>query len=133
MTKHLKLHNLTYYDGKIIFNHRKNSTFSVLNKISCDPAFEKLSFVGKVKENNGYTILWTSKLACPPVSGEECTITHLGHLYDLSVLAKETWNWLARNTVEELKGYQFHFSVCKALVNISDPAGSRGIMKDKDG
>ena len=134
MITHFKLQSLTYYDGEIVFNHT-NSTFNVLNKISCDRRVEKLSAVGKIKEDNGYNILWTSKLVCPPVSGEECTITHQGHLYDLSVLAKETWNWLARNTVKELKSYQFHFSVCKALANITDSTnkGSRGIIEDKDG
>ena len=136
VTAHFKFQSLTYNDGKIIFNHT-NSTFNMLNKISCDPAVEILSPVGRLKEDNGYTILWTSKLACPPVSGEECTITHKGNLYDLTVLAKEKWNWLARNTIEEFgfKDYQFHFSVCKPLKGISDPKskGSRGIIKDKNG
>ncbi|CAB4017670.1 cation-independent mannose-6-phosphate receptor-like [Paramuricea clavata] len=130
----LNFDSMKYDDGKVVFTY--NSTkFTVRNEISCDPKVETISGVGKTEISAGYNILWTSKLVCPPVTGEECSITHESDLYDLSVLAKEEWNWLARNNIKEFgfKGYQFHFSVCKPLKNISRFAsdGSRGAMENK--
>ena len=130
----LNFESMKYHDGKVVFTY-KSKKFTVLNEISCDPKVETIYAVGKTEISAGYNILWTSKLVCPPVTGEECSITHERDLYDLSVLAKEEWNWLARNNIKEFgfKDYQFHFSVCKPLKNIArlTNSGSRGAMENK--
>ena len=133
-TKLLNFESMKYYDGKVIFTH-KSKTFTVVNEIFCDPKVEKISPGGKTEITAGYKIHWTSKLVCPAVTGEECSIIDERGLYDLSVLAKEEWNWLARNRITEFgfQDYQFHFSVCKPLKSISHLAnsGSRGAMENK--
>ena len=133
-TKLLNFESMKYYDGKVIFTH-KSKTFTVVNEISCNPKVETISPGGKTEITAGYKIHWTSKLVCPAVTGEECSIIDERGLYDLSVLAKEEWNWLARNRITEFgfQDYQFHFSVCKPLKSISHLAnsGSRGAMENK--
>ena len=135
----LKLHNMVYYDGKVVITHT-SSAITVVNKISCDPNAGRLSPGGFTKTGKNYNILWTSQLVCPPVRGEECSITHGDYLYDLSVLAKENWNWVARNALKDVgfKDFttsQFHFSVCKPLKNIPGLTnkGSRAAMATKNG
>ena len=135
-TEKLSFVEMKYYDGNVIFTH-SNKKLKVSNEISCDPKIEELSPTGMTNSSSGFHIFWKSKLVCPPVTGEECSITHEGSLYDLSVLAKENWNWLARNILDknELKAYQFYFSVCKPLKNIPGLKnnGSRGAMMKEDG
>ena len=123
---------MVYNDQKVIITHN-NSTFTIVNEITCDPASDTLSPGGKAKTGAGYKILWKSNLVCPPVRGEECSLTVDFELYDLSVLAKENWNWIARNKLEDfgdVSKYQFYFSVCKPLKNITGLVnkGSRAVM-----
>ena len=146
-TEKLNLVEMKYYDGNVIFTH-SNKNLNVSNEISCDPKAEKLSATGMTNSSSSYHIFWKSKLVCPPVTGEECSITHDGSLYDLSVLAKEDWNWVGRNILddedenkdknkEKLSDYQFYFSVCKPLYVKNIPGlrnnGSRGAMINKQG
>ena len=133
---------MEYRDGKVIFEYTGKS--DVRNEISCDSSVKTLSFRGKTKVKDGYHVSWASSLVCPPVTGEECSVTTEDGLFDLSVLAKESWNWLARNALDEFKdstdseifkGFQFYFSVCTPLKNITGLTnkGSRGAMRDKKG
>ena len=125
--------SMVYDDQKVIITHN-SSTSTIVNEITCSPIDETLSAGGATRIGSDYKMQWKSKLVCVPVKGEECTITHNFELYDFSVLAKEDWNWIARNELEDfgddLYDYQFYFSVCKPLKNIAELAnkGSRAVM-----
>lgn len=127
---------MVYRDGTLYVTHASKKR-TIMSKVNCNPEVETLKHVDSSETSTGFTVFWTSKLVCPPVTGEECSLTYKGALYDLSVLAKEDWNWLARNNIKEFgfEGVQFYFSVCKPLKNINKLAntGSRAAMKDKDG
>ncbi|XP_028411568.1 cation-independent mannose-6-phosphate receptor-like [Dendronephthya gigantea] len=139
VTTGLKFSNMIFNDGKAIFEYTSKS-INVTNEISCDSSVKTLSFREKAKVKGGYHLSWASSLVCPPVTGEECSITTEDGLFDLSVLAKESWNWHARNALDgepesPVVFWEFYFSVCTRLKNISGPAnrGSRGAIEDKDG
>ncbi|XP_028412187.1 cation-independent mannose-6-phosphate receptor-like isoform X2 [Dendronephthya gigantea] len=136
--ENLKFSNMTFNDGKAIFEYTSKSV-NVVNEISCDSSVKTLSFREKAKVKDGYHMFWTSCLVCPPITGEECSITTEDGLFDLSVLAKESWDWRARNALDgepesSVVFGQFYFSLCTPLKNISGLAnkGSRGAIKDKN-
>ncbi|XP_060069663.1 cation-independent mannose-6-phosphate receptor-like [Ylistrum balloti] len=109
---------LKYVNGKANCHGKYNR--STIITFLCDHAVDGSAGPVFIKEDSVCTYLfeWKTKLACPPFSVGDCSITAPDHnQYDLSTLAMTSDNY---DYVDYLHRKKFIINVCRSLVHKKD-------------